>query len=519
MAVHHFRFNEELYMQSQRQIYKYDEANDNWDFVDLLVDGANVGGGGSSVAWGAYVYFSGYAYPNAYNPNRLVFSMNTSEVIALEAYTATLFAKYGPYLYRADQHNIYYSADPVIDGWVGPFPIGSGEYPITGMSGMGDSMYVATAEALYRFAPGDVVEGVTAWGGIDFRNGSAMATHEGTLYISVNGRIMSFTPDGQLVDVWVNRDDDVLRGRIGRVWGLVSCNNWLVALIEGGGSNNKPTAWALLAGAWHHMATLPTDDASASFAVSVDLFSVTPAYYDRETSNLFFSTTSKCSFRMYMPDYALNPYNDSETLYMPRGWIEQDRFYGGQYLLNKDWESVRVVGENLSASAFIRLYWQDEDSTAWELLDTVTSEDEVRWEPPYTTRPDGRWIRFGALLGSNSGDVTPRVRAIIIKFLPKTVNKIQDNVTIRLRNYIEMPDGDTDSYTAAEQWAHLHSLIERVHPIIYEDPAGDQYEVQITTWNRRAAIFANEAGENRIKEYTVMMTLRQINDDHYVEAA
>jgi hypothetical protein len=261
------------------------------------------------------------------------------------------------------------------------------------------------------------------------------------------------------------------------------------------------------------MATLPYDTFGAG---KKTIYREYNAYYDRETEHVWMCTPGNLTYKIYAPDFAVNPYNDALMAYMPRGWQEQDRFYGGQYLLNKDWESVRIVGENLSANVHVKIYWQDEDSTNWELLGSATSEQEVRWLPPYATRPAGKWIRLGVLLVTNVGVETPRVRAIIVKFLPKTVTKIQDTVTLSLKSNIQMPDGTPDTYTVAQQWAHVRSLIDSVPPFIYEDPEGVQREVQVTTWSRKAEIFAHEAGGKVIKEYTVMLVLRQVNDGLYL---
>src|SRR5690606_7236839 len=116
-----------------------------------------------------------------------------------------------------------------------------------------------------------------------------------------------------------------------------------------------PSLWAWQEEGWHFLAKLPT----SYFASQIQRYSV---LYDRESRRLWF-TIPLGLFYLEVEDYTLNPFNSSTYKYQPFGWIEQDRFYGGQYLVDKDWESVTVVGDNLSANVCAKVYWQDEGST------------------------------------------------------------------------------------------------------------------------------------------------------------
>lgn len=494
-----FRFNSNLYCFSNTRIYKYSVANDNWVYT--------VGNGTSwysitgATTWDSKVWFGsgGLLVDDA-------FTMNTSEVLADSTFDGNIFVKYGPYLYRALDNDIYLSADGA--SWSGPYEVGSDEFVITGMAGMGDSLYVATAEALYRFAPGNVVEGVTTWGSLDATNGTCMVNYAGSIFVTIGGRVANFTQDGRLMDIWISRDDDVLVGRIGKVWHLTVMNNWLVAYLSGAGTTDRPTLWAFQDGSWHHLATLP--NSGGSF---VDIYSDFSCYYDRATQNLWAITPNAMTYRMYIPDYALNPYNDSSAFFMPRGWLEQARFFGGTHLLDKDFDGVTISGDNLSTNVHVKIYWQDEGSTAWELLGTADSDgEEVRWTSPYATRPQGKWVRLGVLLCSNDGDETPRVRAVTLRYLPMVTDRVQDTITVVLKDYIQHPGGDRDPYTLSQQLTHIKSLITSVVPVIYEDPLGIQYEVKVVGYSLTAPIFAFENSARNVKELEYNLVLRQISD-------
>lgn len=502
-----FRFNGNLYCYSDARVWKYDPTDDQWDLVSALsasgpVTMYSVTG---AVTWGDKVFFGSGGVTN--NDS---LTMSTSETFADAGVDANLYVKYGPYLYRALGNELYYSADG--SNWEGPFQVGSDEFVITGMAGMGDSLFVGTAEALYRFAPGDVVEGITTWGSLNDTNGTNMVNFQGAIYATVNGRVVSFTQDGRLQDVWIKRDDDVIKDRIGKIGYLCVMNNWLIAHLSGDNlvGRTKSTLWAYQDGAWHHIATLPASQGAMSIANSSGL----ACYYDRATRCLWAITPRAITYRMYMPDYALNPFNDDNSYYMPRAWFQQDRYYGGLKLVDKAFDQVTIEGDNLSTNVNVKVYWQDQDSTAWEYLGTITKDSQgLRW--PFATRPIGRWLKLGLLLQTNDGDETPRVRAVIVKNLPFPNDRIRDTMTLTLKDYIELPGGGKDTYTRAQQWAHIKSLIETKGTFVYQDPFGDQYEVAIIQYSATAPIYDYRGSSNKLDEMEVMLIVEQIPDGTY----
>jgi hypothetical protein len=365
---------------------------------------------------------------------------------------------------------------------------------------MNGDVYLGCDDGLYRCAPGDFIEGIVPWQISQF-NGRSMCSYGGALYVVVHGRVWRYGQEGSWRDVWVSRDDDLPANRLGEVIEVISTDIGVAALVNSG-SGGRSSVWMYQDEGWHHLATLPTTSGSTMF-------------YERTTYRLWVGTSDGQMFGVYMPVNALNPYNDTSSRYMPAGWLEQDRFYGGQYLLDKDFESVTIVGDNLSANVNVKVYWQDEGSTAWELLGTADSDgEELRWSN-HTTRPQGKWVKLGLLLSTNDADETPRVRAVVLKFLPMVNDRIRDSVTITLKNYIQMPDGAPDTYTLAQQLAHIQSMVERVIPFIYEDPLGVQYEARITDYQMKIDQFGHENGANVNKEMEVTLVIEQVPDSTY----
>lgn len=500
-VAHNFiRFNNVLYAYTVGgSLYKYDSANEQFDSVGSITGTGNVT---SAAIFGPTLFLA--------RSTSNYTTMNTSESFSAASVRADLFLEYDGLLYRAYQNDLYYSADG--SSWSAAFPVGGDDVSIRGMAGMGDSLYLATDKALYRFAPGDVVEEVTRFGVVDSGNGTGMVEYQGRLYIPAVGRVFRFDPSGQMQDIWVARDNDLPTTRIGGIAHLARMNNWLVAYSIGDLTVGRPSLWLWQEEGWHFLACAPnvvanTDTGGATFR----------AYYDRSTSRLWFSSVLGGAFFVKIDDYTLNPYNSSITLYMPYGWLEQDKFYGGFYSLNKVFYSVRIFGDNLSANVCAKLYWQDEGSTAWELLGTADSDgEELSW--PIATRPLGKWLKLGILLQTNDSDETPRVRSIVTKTLPITNDRFRDTLTLRLEPNVQGPAGDPDTtYTVTQQVAHINSLISDdanfLH--IYQDPFGTQYEVTIVDYSWGMPTYAWENGAKVIKAVEVTLIVEQVLEGTY----
>lgn len=489
------RFNGVLYANSSENLYKYDTTDEGFDSVGTITGDGLVT---SMVVFGDKLYI-GRSTGN-------YTTMSTGESFTAAATTRKLFLAFKGVLYSTWQNDLYFLQS---DGstWSSAFPIGGDDVEIRGLAGMGDSVYCATDKALYRFAPGNVVEEATRFGSEDSTNGVGMVEYQGRLYIPAGGRIFRFDPSGQMQDIWISRENDLPASRLGRVMSLSRMNNWLVAYAMPATSQSRPTLWLWQEEGWHFIAAAPWTTENTSLQYS--------SYYDRATSRLWFSAAGVGPLCVDIDDYTLNPYTSSSSLYMPYGWLEQDRFYGGQRLIDKSWESVTISGDNLSSGVHVKVYWQDEGSTAWELLGTADSDgEELRWSD-YSTRPDGKWIKLGLLLQSNDGDETPRVRAVIVKFLPYPNDRIRDSVTLTVKDSVAMPDGTIDAYTLAQVKTHLESLIDSVDPIIYQDPFGTQYEVTITQWAMTATRYEMKSSAGRVAEMRVQLVLEQIPENAY----
>jgi hypothetical protein len=438
---------------------RYDANENVWNTTDAIT--ATAGSLASTV--GYPVLFGG----SAYIPRGINFAVWTlaTDGLTISSDDANLFHSWSGYLWRAYANRLWYSADATtwteIEGGVGP-----NDYLIRGLAGLGANMYVSTDEALYYVAPGDAVVGVFPWGTISEENGRGMIAHQGAVYIPAAGRLWKFTEDGSTQDIWVNRDDDLNARRLGNIAALASLNNALVCGVNGTTSDDPSSVWAYTGLGWHHLATLPGG------------FDIRSLYYDRVRSRLWIASDEWAVFYIHAPDWALNPYNDSASVYMPVGWVETDRIFAGSRDLLKDVEDMRLFGE-FGADTSVAVYWQDQDSTDWELLGEFNADgEEVRWADT-TTRPSTRWIRIGLLFQTTDPTQTTRLRAWVLKVMPMVRDRWRWDFTINVADNQQMIGGEMNDRYADEMRDHLESLIESVAPVLFEDVDGRQYWVKI----------------------------------------
>lgn len=520
-----FRFNGTLYYYVDATLFKYDSANTQWDSVGAITDHHSVT---SAIAFDTKVYFgNGGVTTTDYT------TMNTSEAFTSTGVNGYLFAKHNGLLWRAYLNQVEYSEDGTTwepsTSFGAPIYVSDTSAPVTGMCGMGENMYVSTKEGLVVILPGDMAKGVLPWGSVDATNGASMVNFEGSIYATVGGRVVRISEDGSMQDVWMTRDDDLISEKIGKVQAIARMNNWLVVLVGGvklypvQDNLSAATVWALQGNSWHHITTLPNawgyEDLKATF--NADTGVNYAIFYDRETQRLWIADPTRNTYSVRVPDYTLNPYNDTETVYESSGWIEWDWFDGPVLEAYKDYESVTVIGENLDSTCYAKVYWKDDDSTAWELLGTCDSNiEELRWTVAMGTRPNTRRFKLGLLLVTLDGTQTPRIRAIRVKYHLMVSDWFRWNVIVdasgRSGAYQMLGDGTVNNLTAGQIKDNLDTLAKRVPPFIYQDVDGNQYEVKITDANFTYDKYEyNESTTTEYFEGTYNLQLEQVTNAEY----
>jgi hypothetical protein len=475
------RFNEALYGIHPNGLFKFNTSTKLWAAVS-----------GSPTVLTDCIVFNNKLYLGVESTFGNFYTMTTGESFTAASLTGEHFHKWNGYLYRVVGDSFYYTADGTT--WEGPFLAEPNE-DILAMSGMGNDMYFANLNGLYRLAPGDTIFGVVQWGkraGTIGNDQADVATEaystnqgqvgmvnwQGDLYIAVDGQIMRYTPNGQITEIWLKDSGDLPQSYVGKIDCLAVMNNYLVACVS---SATETSCWAWSRQGWHCLAMLPQ---WAPYTYSMQ--------YDRTLGRLWICGFYFCMY-ISISDYAQNPYTLSTSVYMPSAWMESHWFDGSLFEIKKDFESVYVTGDTIGSNdggnTEIDVYWKDDDSIDWELLGVVdTGREEIRWSSA-ATRPNSRQIKLALRLRTESVFVTPKVEAIRVKYMSMLLDRYRWTLPIAVSANQEMLDNTLNSYTVAQQVTHIHSLINSVAPVWFEDVDGTQYEVKVMGASRSVRDF------------------------------
>jgi len=400
--------------------------------------------------------------------------MDTSETVTTFVTSSVTWggvahlANFGGFLWAGLESEAFYTSIPGADSsdWTGPIVIGLSGERITGMAGLNDYMYVATEKELVYVGFADEVLGVSVWGSPDANNGKGMLHYQGQLFIPLQESLIRF--DGSaMLPVGIDLNEGLPGDLQGNVAALTSTNNWLLMGVNARNTTTQGgTVWAWTTQGWHHIAHLPPG------------LSISSLYYRRSNQRLYIGCDSGHVFSLYLPDVA-QVVDTTAPEFAPVGWMETDWFFGGLKEVSKDFESVYISGEDMSAGQYVDVYWQDDDSTAWELLGTVTSDrEELRWDD-YTTRPNSRQLKLGLLLRTTSASASPVVRAIRVKYHPMVSDWFRWSFPVLCSDNQQELGGGISTHNARQKRAHLDTLITQVQPFILRDMDGTEYEVKV----------------------------------------
>lgn len=451
------KFNGTLYAGMGKWLVKYNAGTGVWSKVST-VRGGNIT---DLQVWGTTLHVA----QDSGNYDTL----STSDVYTTAGVTRSLFAKWNGYLWSKWGHNLYYAADGVT--WSSAIPVGHAGSTITGMAGAGDVLYVATTEALYYIAPGDIAVGVTRWGSLRDTNGTSLINHQGQLYCIVDGGLAQISISGgtaSILPIWVNKDDDLVADYLAQPLALASTNNWLVALTQQTSSPYKSSVWCWTGQGWHFLNELPLERCDA-------------LYYDHSLSSyLWVGSRAGVLFRFRVPDYAVNPVNDSLSRFTSSAWVETGWISGGLKDVTKDWESVYINGDTLNSDQYVEVYYKSSRTGSWTYLGKIDDYgEELRWSD-YTTRPASKELKLGFRLWNTSVNTSTDIDVIRLKFLPNVNDRWQWTLPISVSPAQEFVDGTRNANTVAQMMAHLDSLVKSTPPFLLQDLDGTQYEVVCT---------------------------------------
>jgi hypothetical protein len=509
-------FNGTIYCgNSDGYVYKWDNGDDRWEQVGSQLDAAVT----DMDRWMGSLWIAVGASDNAYK-------ITTGDVVTQQAWAAELFSIGFGYLWRSVNHQVYYDEATDLSSWSAAVTVGSSDYPIVGMAPLEDDMYVATSQALWRIGAGDYVYGVTLWGYYDDTNGKGMINHQGFLYAPQGNVVWRISANTPLLNIW-SREEPLPAGRNGTVAALCGTNRELLALINPDDNTGPPSVWSWNAEGWHFVCQLPPGTGGSAMV------------YDANTECVWIFDATGFAWNVRVPLNIPVPQQDDSAAFAPTGWLETGVYYGNLKEVLKDFDSVTILGDGISSSTPVDIYWRSVDVVQTELTledgDELTTEDgevfitetnpwtymgqvtgnrqRIRWTD-YDNRPNAVDLNLGLKLSTSDSGVSPVVRAVIVRYHPTIVDRYRWQMYITAQDNQQMLDGTVNTYGHDAQIAHLRSMERSLLPVIYEDVDGVQYEVKAITASDIVTKYEYfDAGPKMVTE--AQLVLEQITEDEY----
>lgn len=478
-------------------VWKWDSANDLWSQVGTTL----AAGVTDVIRWQGDLYV---AIGSSNNARKIT----TGDSVSDAGFVAEKFLVWQGYLWRSSGNNLYYNTATDLSTWSAAITVGPNDYDVVGLAGLGENIIVSTEQALWSIGFGDWVSGLSLWGYYDDDNGAGMISWQGSLFAPQGNAIHRYMENAPILDIW-NREDRLPSERQGKVVSLVGTNRELMACIDPTDSSGSPTIWSWNQEGWHHMATLPAGTGGG------------PMVYDRYTECVWVFDKSGFAWTFRAPTTSSTPVEDTDAEFMPDGWLDTGVYYGGLRELEKDWDSISIVGEAINSNTPVECYYRTptedtEDITTeagnaletegglslyisenpWILLGTFDdNHQKIRWTD-YDKRPTSTGLRIALRLKSTDTASTPVVRSVIARYHPMVSDRWRWNLPIVVSDFSQTVDGERLSYSYAQQKTHLESMIlDRVKPFIYEDVDGEQYEVKCVETREQLTEFEYFNGE------------------------
>jgi hypothetical protein len=414
---------------------------------------------------------------DAYMPNSIVMMPVDEEV----GYSLNVHADYiayaSGYYFRCLQNKFCYSTvfyrTNIALGSRGAgesewFTVGAA-YPIEAIATLGENTYVITAEALWWFAPGDIVTGLVQWPVRAVGTVRAVTWQE-SLYVSMSNKLFRYTTDGRLIDVSPGLKPGMKGELRADITALSSTDHMLLV-----GMASYVVGWDGLG--WGMVAHLPGHQ-------------VRSIVVDRGDGMLVI-LTDKTVFHLQTPLTGENPVQATPApLFSSEAWLETDWFWGGTREVLKDWESVTISldDELIQPSDSVSVYvWFEganaADRTGWTLLGTTAlgeSVGQIRFTG--ANRQPSHRIKIGLWVKTRSSQPVA-VENVRLKYQIMLNDTWRWSFPILISGDTEQPqqmlDGAPNPYTRTQQIAHLRALAKAAAPVAFRDLTGQNYEVKV----------------------------------------
>lgn len=525
------RYGDDWFCAAGDTVYKWDEANMEWDVSDAQADETLT----ALETWGGYLWAARGA-----NVLRRYDGEGWADVSATYA---KLLKAGGGYLHRTNgaaghEHEVYYTADG--STWSSAITVGAGDYDVTAMEWYRDMLVCATPVRLWGVTV-DLAYPLISWPTQeDASNGVGMLMWSRTncLYIPLVFGLYRWNGD-TMVAVGPEQGMGLPAARAGRISMLVGTCNWLYAAVDAGTSGYSSILAYNGMGGWHELQRAERTGQQVG-AIGFEAI--------HSPNRLWFGMSEETRY-LQLPDYSDNPYQ--WTGYEFNGSGELETSWMGVELLEivKDLHEVVVRGEDFDTGQTVDVYYEVDRSGAWthlgqvvsgprksllfgssmfaaktvgtgstrttiELesgsvttdmaagdwvkingevrqvagitdsdtftLETALDEAPVDDDTVYASRPAGREFRLKLVLSTNDKTATPKIKAVFVRYQNNVLDRFVYQMSVRVEDGMSDLAGNPYPHTAADLRVALDGWAKRRTPFVLCDPDGVGHVVKVT---------------------------------------
>lgn len=494
-CAHFVEVGERLYMFKGEKVYLWSENNRAFWHVDTL-----------DVTVTSAAYFDGYIHiagrRSGGSLRYIWFKMrgHTYEKGegAVDLTNVYIFYPFGGLLYCArgnevrytsgsdtEMNNLGYPKEPQEWEWSDPIICGGFDENINGIAGLlyqtlGQRyLYVSTRSFLSVVIPGDLPVTITEWPMASATNGNNMETFYNRVYTPVGRGLVAIQTNGDVIDIGTDNGEGLPCDVAGGHQDVITSASYPMVVIAG----ESPTVWANKASGWHFMARLTAGTKPVN------------GWHSSIYGRTFVCLDNGTVAHWYAGDTTLDPRLDTKYRYEQMGVIDSGWYRGALFGAKKYWRNIFVdaqcVGDKTSIE--VRYITDDEDTCGaceeidydtWHLAGYVT---EAQPEVELNIGHGSKAIRWAIILRTTDHAVTPVIRAMGIRYIPKIINHLRWQFTVRLPdNCLNGIDGSPiPGYDQSAYDERLLTISEGEEPVPFTDIDGRQYKVLVTNIGRR----------------------------------
>lgn len=373
-----------------------------------------------------------------------------------------------------------------------PAEVGDRTYPIRNLISWNGYLWAGKDDGLYKITnpTGYPSTGtLTSSKVLDFSataydvNFALMVVHNGDLYFSINNGLLKYTTGDVLTSISPDAGLDLAAEKRVHYRAAASTVNTLWVVGEGA-LDGDSVLLAYTEGHWH-----PVYTASYIQNQAIRSLVVEPGWYG-DLPRLWFGTGLRTAY-VEMPTTTQHRWLwDSATYgqvtYALNGYLYTSWFDGNIRTINKDWVQVELDVRNVGAAAdgapYIAVAWRSDDAGSWVTLGTVETNGLSTLTFPAASYSAKCQLRI-YLYANTARDATPRVEAVVLKYLERPADLRTYTRTYYLADRMVRRNGVLVNESLAEQLAHLRTLRQSPEPLTWYAWWGTAYTVHMVDYS------------------------------------